>query len=517
MPEGNRLRAQDVEKYKQDIASGNAVDYPVVENGVVDNGNHRIEALRQSGETTTKVWDRQKAKPLTKAEAKAHAEGTAPETNKSAAPKDNAPTEKRVAERRQEEVPVEEERRAGPRRNAAGIRVDAQGNPELSPDLQAHWQSSAFGEKPVEDIGTKARQANPEPTRTETKGAAASLPAEEKPIPAKEPGLMKAGEEGREETTSGAEYHPAVQEQVFHLSNENLDKYARAKGIDPTAPEYSRSKEMRNEGRHQTGRQKLAEDVTNQLTDEEKVNIGRQAEGLEHNPDMANKTKAERAASLFPELRKGESPTYGAKNTGVTKASKDAAVKAFNDKATRSNAGFDPSMLADAAKVAAYHIEAGARSFADFSSKMVEDFGEKIRPYLKDLHTKASEDAASKPLDVLKHAGDYNKAEGLQKIAPEKVEKSPRAKEIADEYAAIKHAPNDPEVKKSYAALIDDVKKQWDYAKKKMGINIEPTDKDPYGFTGDKPAEKQLVDDVSETISTSVYGVEAMSFLLITH
>jgi hypothetical protein len=33
----------------------------------------------------------------------------APETNKSAAPQDNAPTEKRVAERRQEEVPVEEE------------------------------------------------------------------------------------------------------------------------------------------------------------------------------------------------------------------------------------------------------------------------------------------------------------------------------------------------------------------------------------------------------------------------
>src|ERR1035437_4853261 len=115
--------------------------------------------------------------------------------------------------------------------------------------------------------------------------------------------LVPVGEEGREPAKSAAEYHPAVQEQVFHLGNDNLDKLARAHGIDPAAPEYSRSKEMRNEGRHQTGRQKLAEDVTAQMSDDEKINIGRGAENLEHNPAMANKTKAERAASLFPRLR----------------------------------------------------------------------------------------------------------------------------------------------------------------------------------------------------------------------
>jgi hypothetical protein len=39
------------------------------------------------------------------------------------------------------------------------------------------------------------------------------------------------------------------------------------------------------------------------MGDDEKINIGRNAENLQHNPDMASKTKAERAASLFPRLR----------------------------------------------------------------------------------------------------------------------------------------------------------------------------------------------------------------------
>jgi hypothetical protein len=94
-----------------------------------------------------------------------------------------------------------------------------------------------------------------------------------------------------------------VREQVTALSNANLDKLATAHGIDPAAPEYSRAKEMRDEGRHQTGRDKLAEDITQQMGEDEKINIGRKAEQLEHKAEMANKTKAQRAESLFPRLR----------------------------------------------------------------------------------------------------------------------------------------------------------------------------------------------------------------------
>jgi ribosomal protein S18 acetylase RimI-like enzyme len=110
----------------------------------------------------------------------------APSANAETAPKAETPTvpaaaeakpqTERGTERRQANVPVEQERRVTERRNPAGIRVDAEGNPTMSPDVQAHWQGSAFGEKPAEDIGAKAREANPEPTRAETKEAPKAAP-----------------------------------------------------------------------------------------------------------------------------------------------------------------------------------------------------------------------------------------------------------------------------------------------------------------------------------------------------
>lgn len=106
---------------------------------------------------------------------------------------------------------------------------------------------------------------------------------------------------------------------------------------------------------------------------------------------------------------------------------------------------------------------------------------------------------AAKPVKVDKAADDYNKAEGLPKIEPEKVDKDKRAAEIADDYAKMKHDPNDPEVKKSYKALVDDVKKQWNYAKDKMGIKMEPTDQDPY------KSYEEMKDDVDKNKTMKVW------------
>jgi hypothetical protein len=110
---------------------------------------------------------------------------------------------------------------------------------------------------------------------------------------------MKAGEEGREQPKSAAEYHPAVREQVTALPDEKLKQLAKAHGLNPDEYDFK----VRDEGRHRTERDQLAEEVTKQMGDDEKINIGRNAEQLEHNAAMSNKTKAERAASLFPRLR----------------------------------------------------------------------------------------------------------------------------------------------------------------------------------------------------------------------
>jgi hypothetical protein len=326
-------------------------------------------------------------------------------------------------DRRQEEVPVAEERRTGDRRNAAGVRVDENGDPVMSPDVQGHWQQGVFGEKPAEDIGAKARAENPEPTRAETKAAA--LPKEE-PIgytPKAEP-VVKAGEEGRTPAKSAEEYHPAVEQRVSELSDENLKKLAQAHGLNPDEYDFK----ARDDRRHRVERDQLAKDVVDQMGEDEKINLGRAAENLTKEPgfdnkDQSSKGRADRAAKLFPRLR--------------------GPVDEFGN-ATASG---------------------GSQGATGYSQKADQRY---------------PATAKSEPLDVAKHADDYNKAEGREALNPEKVEKSPRAEEIAKEYESMKHDPSNPEVKKSYDALIDDTKKQWEYATDKMGIKIEPVAEDPY-------------------------------------
>ena len=224
--------------------------------------------------------------------------------------------ENRVAERRQEEVPVEEERRVGPRRNAAGIRVDDQGNPELSPDLQGHWQNSVFGEKPVEDIGSKAREKNPEPTREETKGVrkpAAGIRVEETK------GVRKPVEVPKR-SAEATDVEPKVQEQVANLSDENLKKLAKAHGLDPESYDFK----ARDEGRHRVDRDQLAKDITAKMGDDEVQNIAHNAQKLD-NPATAGFAKAERAEKVFPRLR-GEVDEFGnPKASGGSQAADDEA------------------------------------------------------------------------------------------------------------------------------------------------------------------------------------------------
>jgi hypothetical protein len=62
------------------------------------------------------------------------------------------------------------------------------------------------------------------------------------------------------------------------------------------------------------------------MGDDEKINIGRSAEKLPQNAAMANKTKAERAASLFPRLR-GPVDEYG--NAAVAGGAPDSTDHSY--------------------------------------------------------------------------------------------------------------------------------------------------------------------------------------------
>jgi len=66
---------------------------------------------------------------------------------------------------------------------------------------------------------------------------------------------------------------------------------------------------------------------------------------------------------------------------------KVAAARArLRSKLGNMNSGIDPEVLVDGVTLAGAYIEAGVRKYSDYAKAMVEDFGDKIRPYLRSFY-----------------------------------------------------------------------------------------------------------------------------------
>jgi hypothetical protein len=75
-------------------------------------------------------------------------------------------------------------------------------------------------------------------------------------------------------------------------------------------------------------------------------------------------------------------PAYGANNKTFTADAAAAARERLRAKLNQLNAGFDPEIMLDGLTLAGFHIEAGARSFADYAKAMLSDLGDQVRPFL---------------------------------------------------------------------------------------------------------------------------------------
>lgn len=85
-----------------------------------------------------------------------------------------------------------------------------------------------------------------------------------------------------------------------------------------------------------------------------------------------------------------ESDGYGANNKLVSRDRYEELKKRMRQKlGGQLNMGIDPEILAIGTEMAAYHIEAGARKFADYARNMIADLGDAIRPYLKSFYNGA--------------------------------------------------------------------------------------------------------------------------------
>src|SRR5208337_2449394 len=121
---------------------------------------------------------------------------------------------------------------------------------------------------------------------------------------AKREEIVTAGAEGREPVKSAAEYHPAVQQKVNELSDEKLRVLAKSHGLNPDEYDFN----VRDERRHRVERDQLAKDITDQMGEDEKINLGRAAasaekEGTFAGADISAKGRAARAEKMFPRLR----------------------------------------------------------------------------------------------------------------------------------------------------------------------------------------------------------------------
>lgn len=104
-------------------------------------------------------------------------------------------------------------------------------------------------------------------------------------------------------------------------------------------------------------------------------------------------------------------PAYGASNVVITTDHYAAALEAIKKSAGKLSAGFDPSLLPHVVKIGAYHLEAGLRTFAEWSKRILADIGETAEDDLRNLWALSHQRIGRElpPSDRLE-SGDYTGA-----------------------------------------------------------------------------------------------------------
>jgi len=97
----------------------------------------------------------------------------------------------------------------------------------------------------------------------------------------------------------------------------------------------------------------------------------------------------EHAAHQFKQEQEAKN-AYGKDNKLVSQDRYEELKKKMKQKLLgQLNAGFDPEIISIGAEMAMFHVEAGARKFADFARRMIDDLGDAIRPYLQGIYESA--------------------------------------------------------------------------------------------------------------------------------
>lgn len=128
----------------------------------------------------------------------------------------------------------------------------------------------------------------------------------------------------------------------------------------------------------------------------------------EYDEEQKNKEYLEAIKKKEEKPAEEKKPEYGANNKVVSKERYEELKKRMIKKLGQLNFGMDPELIEIGVEMTAYHLEAGARKFADYAKAMINDVGDVIRPYLKSLYNAARDypDVVEAGLNVGMSTGD---------------------------------------------------------------------------------------------------------------
>lgn len=168
-------------------------------------------------------------------------------------------------------------------------------------------------------------------------------------------------------------------------------------------------------------------------------------------------------------------------------------------KLSQLNAGFDPELLQDGITIAGYHLERGARKFADYTKAMVDEFGDTIRPYLKAFYN------GVRDLPGIEWTSEMDDYQTVQDASVEKSEARPLG-EIKEEYAEVRTAwERDKSSPQHLSDRMTELRREaWDGYKIEEGELIEYAHE--YGAKSDDiPTLKKRIADVEKKLEKLRY------------
>ena len=143
-------------------------------------------------------------------------------------------------------------------------------------------------------------------------------------------------------------------------------------------------------GQHNKDQSQGARENTTRSDQGNAVRTGPVEKGPAEKPEVTRKSSQKSKSEFAGEVLEKKSPKgkaeYGSKNKVFTADAAQKARELLKKKLGNLNVGIDPEVMQAGITLAGYHIEAGARKFADYAKEMINDMGEAIKPYLKSFY-----------------------------------------------------------------------------------------------------------------------------------